>query len=398
MRSIRFAPVLAIVLLAGSLEAQTLRGGQASLDRQNEQARLHDFSYLQTPDDVARMVELGYLVPVVPTDDLAIHNVSFPYARPEVRVFLHRLSEQYRGRCGEALVVTSLTRPISTQPRNASTRSVHPTGMAVDLRRPANDQCRSWLESTLLSLEGRGVIEAIYERNPPHYHLAVYPDPYIQYVAEITGNERIVEEVAATTAVEVEWITHTVRSGENLTLIANRYGAATARIQAENGLNGTRINVGQSLRIPIYHAQPVRMAEAPTPAPAPVADEAPDLEDNGSAGAGMEEAPADTPSELTHQVRSGESLWILSRRYGVSEADIRRANSMTGTQLRVGEELRIPMNGNASGPILHEVRPGESLWAIANLHQTSVAAIRDANGLGSGTIQPGQVLEVPSSR
>ncbi len=422
-------------LSTGELTAQTLRGGQASLDRQNRQAQLHDFSYLRTPEEVSRFVELGYLVPVVATQDLDLHNVSYPYARPEVRVFLDRLSQQYRAACGEKLVVTSLTRPISNQPRNASSRSVHPTGMAVDLRRSGNANCRSWLESTLLSLEGRGVIEAIYERNPPHYHLAVYPTPYIQYVAEITGNDRIVEELDAGPTVEVEWVNHTVRGGETLTLIASRYGAALTRIQAENGIQGSRINVGQVLRVPVYQTVPAatpapqpttRVADASTAATASEAspaergateDRAPVALDGTSDTTGDVDGPEASngtdasPRPRVHRVARGESIWAIARSYGVSEVELRRANSLTGTRIVAGQELTIPPNGSSSsngtlaesgesngGVVQHEVRRGESLWVIANLHGVSVEALRDANGLRSGSIHPGQVLEVPTGR
>ena len=125
----------------------------------------HGFTYLSTPGQVLNFVDGGYLVRVVPNQDLELHQVSFPYVRPEIRVFVERLASQYRSACGEKLVVTSLTRPLSAQPRNASDRSVHPTGMAVDLRRSNRTACRTWLESTLVSLEGTGVLEAT--REPP---------------------------------------------------------------------------------------------------------------------------------------------------------------------------------------------------------------------------------------
>ncbi len=110
---------------------------------------------------------------------MALGEVSFPYARPEVKTFLEQLSSAYHAACGEPLVVTSMVRPISRQPRNASPISVHPTGMAVDLRRSDRHGCRQWLESTLLALEGEGMIEATRERWPPHYHVAVFPDPLL---------------------------------------------------------------------------------------------------------------------------------------------------------------------------------------------------------------------------
>jgi hypothetical protein len=166
------------------LEAQTLLGSHESLLRQNEEAREHDFTYLRTTVDVRDYVQQGLLVRLPGSSDYELaDNVSFPYARPEVKTFVERLSDQYHSACGERLVVTSLTRPITRQPANASAISVHPTGMAIDLRRSDSSGCRLWLETVLLDLENKGVIEATREQYPPHYHVAVFPNPYLQYVA-----------------------------------------------------------------------------------------------------------------------------------------------------------------------------------------------------------------------
>jgi Family of unknown function (DUF5715) len=163
------------------LGAQTLHGTHESMLRQNVVAQEHDYTYLRTTQDVMQAVAGGELVGVHPNPDLelATDEVSFPYARPHVRIFLEQLAHAYHEACGEPLVVTSLTRPISRQPWNASPISVHPTGMAVDLRRSERHACRQWIESTLLALNAEGMVEAIRERWPAHYHVAVFPDPLL---------------------------------------------------------------------------------------------------------------------------------------------------------------------------------------------------------------------------
>jgi hypothetical protein len=88
----------------------------------------------------SKFVRLGYLMPVEPTPTSGATSPS--RTRVETDLFVKRLAGQYRAACGERLVVTSLTRPASLQPRNASDRSVHPTGMAVDLRVPPTSSCR----------------------------------------------------------------------------------------------------------------------------------------------------------------------------------------------------------------------------------------------------------------
>lgn len=184
---LRALACVAVILAAGDAAAQSLRGSRASLDWQNREARNHDFTYVGEPRQVTRFVSAGLLVPVEGNEDYSLDGVSFEVARPEVKLFIERLSSQYRDACGARLIVTSLTRPLSLQPPNASRRSVHPTGMALDLRRPATRSCRTWLEATLLSLEKKKVLDATRERRPPHYHVAIFPDEYLAYVAGLTG-------------------------------------------------------------------------------------------------------------------------------------------------------------------------------------------------------------------
>lgn len=235
--------------------AQTLRGGTGAMEEQYRQAQLHDFTKLKDPSHVNRFVELKLLVPLKGNRDYRLHNVSFPYARPEVRLFVERLARQYRIACGEQLVVTSLTRPESHQPRNSSKRySVHPMGMAVDLRRSTRRACRNWLENeVLLPLERQGVLQATLERRPPHYHIAVYPRQYASYVERLESRDA---NVAETTAQERPVPAHaalshyTVQSGDSLWGIARSFGTTVDMLKSINNLRSSRIYAGQRLQLP----------------------------------------------------------------------------------------------------------------------------------------------------
>ncbi|MCG6957772.1 MAG: DUF5715 family protein [Gemmatimonadetes bacterium] len=235
--------LLFTLTLPGALGAQSLRGSQRSLDRQNAMARANDFTFIRSAARVRTFVKNGWLVRVRPNRDVTLHGVSFPYARPEVAVFITRLAAEYHAACGEQLVVTSLTRPTSRQPRNASSRSVHPTGMAADIRYSPSRTCRGWLERVLLSLEKSGVIEATREHYPAHYHVAVFPTRYAAYVASLEA-----QRSRATT--RLAKVPYKVRSGDSLWTIARAHGTTVDAIQEINDLDSSRIFAGQVIEVP----------------------------------------------------------------------------------------------------------------------------------------------------
>ena len=233
------------VMISSAAQAQSLRGTWQSLDKQNREAKRQDFTYISNSSQVYRFVDAGLLVALYGNENYELKAVSFPYARPESKLFIERLSAQYRRACREKLVVTSLTRPLSNQPRNASSRSVHPTGMAMDLRRPNGGPCREWLDSTLLYLEGRDLIEATLERRPPHYHIAVFPNQYRGYVARVAkmSESQLLAEMADNS-------TYMVRRNDTLWRISKRFGTTPEHLQRVNDLKSSMIYPGQVLKVP----------------------------------------------------------------------------------------------------------------------------------------------------
>ncbi len=188
--------MLALVLWSGATaEAASLRGSRAAMVQQNQVAKEHGLAFYRTPAEILQAVSEGRLVELSGDENYEVADfVRFPYLQPEVRLFVERLAAQYREACGQKLVVTSAVRPTSGQPANAHQLSVHPAGMAVDLRVSDRQSCRNWLESTLLSLERRGVLNGIREFHPPHYHVAIFPEPYMAYVEERLAAEAATAE------------------------------------------------------------------------------------------------------------------------------------------------------------------------------------------------------------
>jgi hypothetical protein len=190
--------VTSVAVLEAS-PSPSLRGSPAAMQQQNQVARQHGLTFYRTPAEIRQAVADGDLVKLEGNENYAVADfVRFPYLQPEGVLFIERLSEQYRDACGQKLVVTSAVRPSNGQPSNAHRLSVHPAGMAVDLRVSDRASCRSWLETALMNLERRGVLNGIREFRPPHYHVAIFPGPYREYVEErlAVELERAAEEAA----------------------------------------------------------------------------------------------------------------------------------------------------------------------------------------------------------
>lgn len=113
-----------------------------------------------------------------------------------------------------------------------------------------------------------------------------------------------------------------------------------------------------------------------------------------------------TPS-VTHVVQSGETLSSIAQQYGVSEASIAAANSISDpNRIYAGQRLAIPSCAGApaaspssggTGQVIHIVQSGETLSSIARHYGVSEASIAAANGIGDpNRIYAGQRLIIPS--
>lgn len=251
-----------VTMGGSSAEAQTLKGSSTSMHRQNGIAKKNEYSFLKRPSEVSKFADLGLLVRLSGNSHYLLAGVSYPYARPPIKTFVERLAGQYRDACGEKLVVTSLTRPVSRQPWNASELSVHPAGMAVDFRVSDRPACRSWLETTLLYLEKEGSLDATKERRPSHYHVAVFPDRYLRYLRSVDADvptpslNRVVSASPVTVHAKggdggsdvVEQ--YKVRPGDSLSGLAQKFKTSVAELKQLNSIRGSRITAGQKLAIP----------------------------------------------------------------------------------------------------------------------------------------------------
>ena len=259
VRTLAVAALASTALLPADAAAQSLRGSKASIARMHRQAVAHGLHFYETVSGAREAANRGRFRALSGNADYRVHRVSFPYVTDETALFVERLAAQYRAACGEQLVVTSALRPESRQPRNATDLSVHPTGMAVDLRKPTRGSCLTFLRTTLVALEKKGVLEATEERRPPHFHVAVFPRPYVRYIGEPAARLAAASEPAAEPAPHTPRAVarraevvrrHRVRSGDTLWDLARKYGTTVKQIRQTNKLASSALRPGQQIVIP----------------------------------------------------------------------------------------------------------------------------------------------------
>ena len=99
-----------------------------------------------------------------------------------------------------------------------------------------------------------------------------------------------------------------------------------------------------------------------------------------------------------YTVKSGDSLWSIAKKYGVSVSDIKDANGLTSSMLSIGQVLKIPtVEEEEESKNVYIVKKGDSLYKIAQNHDTTVSEIMSLNNLTSTNLSIGQVLNIPTN-
>lgn len=103
-----------------------------------------------------------------------------------------------------------------------------------------------------------------------------------------------------------------------------------------------------------------------------------------------------SPSVGTYYtVKSGDSLWSIAKKYGVTVNELKAANNLTSNTLSIGQKLRIPIEEEESIPSTYVVTSGDTLYSIARKFNTTVDAIKTLNNLTTNTLSVGQTLRIP---
>lgn len=100
---------------------------------------------------------------------------------------------------------------------------------------------------------------------------------------------------------------------------------------------------------------------------------------------------------ILHQVNPQETLFAISRRYLVSVGEIQQANESLKQGLKIGQTIRIPYVAKTDlpeGTELHKVTPGETLFSISKKYGVSVDSLKKWNNLLGNDLSVGQSIAV----
>jgi LysM repeat protein len=141
--------------------------------------------------------------------------------------------------------------------------------------------------------------------------------------------------------------TYTVRSGDTIAAIAERFGVTIDDILAANpGVDTRQLRVGDVLRLPPQAGD----APPPTPTPPPVEESTPTTEPPPEPTNTPEPAPTSTPSSLgqTYTVQPGDIPVTIAERFGITVEELLAANPGVDPRgLQVGDVLIIPPGATA---------------------------------------------------
>lgn len=166
--------------------------------------------------------------------------------------------------------------------------------------------------------------------------------------------EAVVKSIAEYVGVNYENMdqvnVYTVKSGDTLWSIAKNNGLTVDELKKLNNLSNNKLSIGQKLKL-----------------------------------------SSDTISEDSYVVKSGDTLYAISKKYGVTVDELKKYNNLTSNSLSIGQVLKIPSKVVNT----YIVKSGDTLYAIAKKNNISVNELMTLNNLNSTNLSIGQTLIIP---
>jgi len=151
--------------------------------------------------------------------------------------------------------------------------------------------------------------------------------------------------------------TYVVKTGDNLSSIANRYGTSVSELRSINNLSSDTLFVGQQLLVPTS----------------------------------SEIIDSSITNYIDYRVVSGDTLYSIANRYSVSVDELKRINNLPNNNLSISQVIKVPVLDTT----VYTVKSGDTLYSIAREYNVTPNDIMSFNNLTSNLLSIGQVLNIP---
>ncbi|RBR27992.1 LysM peptidoglycan-binding domain-containing protein [Enterococcus cecorum] len=201
--------------------------------------------------------------------------------------------------------------------------------------------------------------------------------------------------------------TYTVVAGDSVWKIAHQFGISMDTLRSLNNIQNNFIYPGQVLKI-----RNISSNNVITPTP----ESTPSIPTGSQTST---QTPTNQTSDTIYTVKSGDSLWAIANKHGLSVSQLKSINHLTSDIIYPGQKLNTKTKASSQDTVsssttkpapsqvsttssntststskTYTVASGDSLWAIANKHGLSVSQLKNMNGLTSDVIYPGKQLLV----
>ncbi|HLQ40098.1 MAG TPA: LysM peptidoglycan-binding domain-containing protein [Tetragenococcus sp.] len=182
--------------------------------------------------------------------------------------------------------------------------------------------------------------------------------------------------------------TYTVKSGDSVWLIANKYGISMDQLRSWNNIKNNFIYPGQKLKVSAAKKTSSSSAnKKPTTASA------------------KKTTAKKTTKTASYTVKSGDSVWLIANKYGISMDQLRSWNNIKNNLIYPGQKLKVKQTSQASqssstkkattqSKNRYQVKSGDSLWGLSQRYKVSINHLKKINQLTGDMIYVGQTLKI----
>jgi len=235
-------------------------------------------------------------------------------------------------------------------------------------------------------------------------------EKYAQIVDQIPQSERPnitlissrahkLERISERGAIKSNYLSHRVKRGESLNSIARKYRISPRTLRAYNNISMKKgLKSGQRINIPLGNAKRLNKGSVQY--------------------AKADKNSNDKDAQVSYKIKKGDSLTSLARRFGTSEAEIKKQNHIKGRNLKLGKVIKISRNSEDNSDneqkkdvkVKHKkqrisslkskektymVKKGDNLYQIAQRNNISLDKLKEINNLAEReNLRPGQTLIV----